>query len=100
MTNPSDHQSESVSALAVYCRYCASPLVQAAAWTKQDDSHWKVRLWCPECWREQAVVLDRTQAAYLSLAVEEGFACVLEAFEGLDAIVTTEPPTRKRPKPS
>jgi hypothetical protein len=72
-----------------------SPLVQASGWTKDDESHWKVRLWCPECWREQIVVLDGAQAAYLSLAVEEGFACVLEAFEGLDAILTTEPGTRR-----
>jgi hypothetical protein len=54
-----------------------------------------VRLWCPECWREQNVVLDRAEAAYLSLAVEEGFACVLEAFEGLAKILITEPGTRR-----
>ena len=41
------------------------------------------------------MVLDRAQAACLSLAVEEGFACVLEAFEGLDTILTTEPGTRR-----
>jgi hypothetical protein len=37
------------------------------------------------------VVLDPAQASYLSLAVEEGFASVLEALEGLDAILTVEP---------
>jgi hypothetical protein len=41
------------------------------------------------------VVLDRAQAAYLSLVVEEGFACALEAFEGLDTILTTEPDTKR-----
>lgn len=41
------------------------------------------------------MVLDRAQASYLSLAVEEGFASVLEAFEGLDAIRTTEPDTKR-----
>jgi hypothetical protein len=79
----------------VFCRFCSSPLVQASGWTKQDESHWQVRLWCPECWRERTMVLDRAQASYLSLAVEEGFASVLEAFEGLDAIRTTEPDTKR-----
>lgn len=46
------------------------------------------------------VVLDRAQAAYLSLAVEEGFASVLEAFEGLDTIVTTEARGRRDLNPS
>jgi ribosomal protein S27E len=86
--------------LAVYCRSCSSPLVQASGWAKTSETHWQVRLWCPECWHEQTVVLDRAQAAYLSLAVEEGFACVLEAFEGLDTIVITEPDTRRHPRPS
>jgi hypothetical protein len=84
------------AALAVFCRCCSSPLVQASGWAKLDESRWKVRLWCPECWHEQTATLDRAQAAYLSLAVEEGFACVLEAFEGIDSIVTTEPVRRRR----
>jgi hypothetical protein len=70
-------------------------LVQASGWTKEDESHWNVRLWCPECWHEQMVLLDRAQAAYLSLAVEEGFALALEMFEGLDAMVTVEPGTTR-----
>jgi hypothetical protein len=100
VTNRSDNQPRPATALAVYCRHCSSPLVQASGWTKDDESHWKVRLWCPECWSEQNVVLDRAQATYLSLAIEEGFACVIEAFEGLDAIVTAEPDTERRQKPS
>jgi hypothetical protein len=60
----------------------------------EDDSHWKARLWCPECWHDQMLVLDRAQAAYLSLAVEEGFACLLEAFEGLETMPTAEPGRR------
>ena len=41
------------------------------------------------------IVLDRAQAAYLSLAVEEGFAAVLETFEGLNAVLTIEPQRRQ-----
>ena len=100
MTNRSDNQPRPAAALAVFCRSCSSPLVQASDWTKEDESYWKVRLWCPECWREQVTVLDRAQAAYLSLAVEEGFASVLETFEGLDTIVTTEPGKRRGRSPS
>jgi hypothetical protein len=58
-----------------------------------------VRLWCPECWHEQTVSLDRAEAACLSLAIEEGFACALETFAGLDSIVTIEPDTRRRRDP-
>jgi hypothetical protein len=61
----------------------------------QDESRWKVRLWCPECWHDQLVVLDKAQAAYLSLAVEEGFASVLETLEGLDGILAVEPQRRR-----
>lgn len=100
VTSRSDNQPRPAAALAVFCRYCSSPLVQASDWTKQDQSCWQVRLWCPECWREQMVVLDRAQAAYLSLAVEEGFASVLETFEGLDTIVTTETRGRRDRNPS
>lgn len=78
----------------MHCRSCSSPLVQASGWTKENDEHWHVRLWCPECWHEQMAVLDRAQAAYLSVAVEEGFACVLEALEGLDGIPTVAPGDR------
>ena len=53
-----------------------------------------MRLWCPECWHDQTVVLDRTQASYLSIAVEEGFASVLETLEGLGGIMTVEPRRR------
>ena len=100
MTSKSDNQPRPATALAVFCRFCSSPLVQASDWTKEDESHWNVRLWCPECWREQMIVLDRAQAAYLSLAVEEGFATVLETFEGLDTIVTAEPGRRRGRNPS
>ena len=74
--------------------------MQAAEWTKEDESRWRVRLWCPECWHDQVAVLDRAQATYLSLAVEEGFASILETFEGLDAIVTTDPRSGRRRNPS
>jgi hypothetical protein len=96
VTSASDNFPRPTAALSLYCRSCSSPLVQASSWTKQDETHWRVRLWCPECWHEQEVVLDRVQAAYLSVAVEEGFACVLETFEGLDGIPTVEPGRRPR----
>jgi hypothetical protein len=53
-------------------------------------------LWCPECWHEHTALLDRPQAACLSLAVEEGFATVLETFERLGGIPTIEPGNRGR----
>jgi hypothetical protein len=53
-------------------------------------------LWCPECWHEHTALLDRPQAACLSLVVEEGFATVLETFERLGGIPTIEPGNRGR----
>lgn len=81
----------------MFCRSCSSPLVQASGWVMEDKSHWKVRLWCPECWHDQTLLLDQAQSAYLSLAVEEGFACLLEAFEGLEALPTIERSRRLDP---
>lgn len=69
----------------IFCRRCASPLVQASDWRPEDETLWYVRLWCPECCFEQATVLDRAQAAYLSLAIEEGFALMLEALVQMNA---------------
>ena len=40
------------------------------------------------------MVVDKAQASYLSLAVEEAFASVLETLEGLDGILTVEPRRR------
>jgi hypothetical protein len=99
VTSTGDNFPHPVAALSLYCRSCSSPLVQASEWTREDEAHWRVRLWCPECWHQQTILLDRTQAAYLSLAVEEGFACVLEMFEGLDAIETVEPDKKGRRPP-
>jgi hypothetical protein len=70
----------------IFCRSCASPLVQAADWEQEDETHWRLRLWCPDCGFEQIAVLDRPQVVYLSLAVEEGFACVLEALAELETL--------------
>jgi hypothetical protein len=83
--------------LAIFCRSCASPLIQAADWLQEDGTHWSVRLWCPECWQERAVILDRGQAGYLSLAVEEGFACLLENLVEIDDLPTVEPGVRLGP---
>lgn len=98
MTNTGDSFPQPAAALTLYCRSCSSPLVQASGWTKEDDDHWRVRLWCPECWHDEAAVIDKPQAAFLSVAVEEGFACILDALEGLDSIPTVEPgdPRRRR----
>ena len=77
----------------VFCRSCASPLVQATDWEQEEESLWGVRLWCPDCGFEQAAVLDRAQLLYLSLAVEEGFAWMLDALAQFNATdVTPEDP--------
>jgi ribosomal protein S27E len=91
VSSKKDNHPREAAALAVFCRSCSSPLVQASGWVMEDEAHWRVRRWCPECWHDQTLRLDRAQSAYLSLAVEEGFACLLEAFEGLEAIPTIEP---------
>ncbi len=64
----------------IFCRSCASPLVQAMDWEQEDGQQlWSVRLWCPDCGFEQAAVLDRAALLYLSFAVEEGFSWMLHA---------------------
>jgi ribosomal protein S27E len=100
VTSNSENDCCPAPALAVFCRSCGSPLVQASGWTQAEEAQWKVRLWCPECWHEQSALLNKAQASYLSLAVEEGFACVLQAFEALDAIPTIEPDARRGRRPS
>lgn len=73
----------------IFCRSCASPLVQADSWEQEEDLSWGVRLWCPECGFEQAAVLDKPQLLYLSMAVEEGFAWILEALAQLNSLTVT-----------
>lgn len=70
----------------VFCRRCGSPLVQAVEWEQEDETSWSVTLWCPECGHEQAAELGRPQLLYLSLAIEEGFVCLLEALSELGSI--------------
>jgi len=70
----------------IFCRSCGSPLLQAADWNQELDGDWCVRLWCPECNFERVVLLDKPQVTYLSLAIEEGFARMLEAFSELDCL--------------
>jgi ribosomal protein S27E len=100
VTNSFDNDPRSAAALAVFCRRCSSPLVQASGWTKAEGSNWRVQLWCPECWHERKVILDRAQASYLSLAVEEGFACLLETFGDIDEMPTTDAGTKYRENPN
>ncbi|NLV71761.1 MAG: hypothetical protein GXY46_04035 [Actinobacteria bacterium] len=84
MTDGTNNDAPRAFAPIIHCRACASPLVQATDWELQDGSLWYVRLWCPECGFEQAAVLDRPQSSYLSLAIEEGFAQMLEAISQLN----------------
>jgi hypothetical protein len=90
MSEHQDRRATGPATLAIFCRTCSSPLIQAADWLREDGSHWSVRLWCPECWQERAVILDRGQAGYLSLAVEEGFACLLEDLVEIDGLPMLE----------
>jgi hypothetical protein len=89
MRNSMDNSMFQTVAPNIFCRACASPLVQAIDWEQQDESLWGVSLWCPECGFEQAAVLDRAQLTYLALAVEEGFARMLDALAQLNAITLT-----------
>jgi len=57
--------------------------VQATEWEQDEEARWSVRLWCPECGFERNALLDKSQAGYLSLAIETGFAVVLEALDEL-----------------
>lgn len=85
MKNDMHNNSAPTVAPNVFCRACASPLVQAFDWEPDEDSTWSVRLWCPDCDFEQAAVLDRAQLLYLTLAVEEGFAWMLDALSQFTA---------------
>jgi hypothetical protein len=69
-----------------FCRTCASPLVQASQWEQGEGSCWHVQLRCPECGSERAAQLDQTRARYLALAIEGGFAAILEALEELQTL--------------
>jgi hypothetical protein len=59
--------------------------VQARDWEPEQEELWSVRLWCPDCDFEQAAVLDKAQLLYLTLAVEEGFAWMLDALAQINA---------------
>jgi hypothetical protein len=85
MKNDTDNNAAPDVAPNLFCRACASPLVQALDWEPDEDSMWSVRLWCPDCDFEQAAVLDRGQLLYLTLAVEEGFAWMLDALSQFNA---------------
>ncbi|MBN1320984.1 MAG: zinc ribbon domain-containing protein [Thermoleophilia bacterium] len=78
-----DNNLSRTAAPTVFCRSCASPLVQALDWDEEEESLWGVRLWCPECGFEQAAILDRSQLFYLALAIEEGFGRMLDALDEL-----------------
>jgi hypothetical protein len=67
----------------IFCKACASPLVQASDWSQEDAANWHVRIWCPECGFEHEAILGRAEVAYLSVAIESAFAHVLEALAEL-----------------
>jgi len=50
-----------------------------------------VRIWCPECAYEHHADLGREEVAYLSHAVEGGFAYLLEALAELQDSDDTGP---------
>lgn len=74
----------------IFCKACASPLVQATDWTQEDTVNWHVRIWCPECGFEHEAILGRSEVAYLSFAIEGGFAYVLEALGELQDMPETD----------
>jgi hypothetical protein len=77
----------------IFCKACASPLVQASDWSQEDGANWRVRIWCPECSFEREAILGRSEVACLSFAIEGGFAHVLEALAELqDMPVSGETP--------
>ena len=88
MKDSTDKPIRRIANPSIYCRSCKSPLVQAIEWEQKQDSAWDIKLWCPECGSEQAATLDRPQLIYLSLAIEEGFAWVLEALAELSDMTT------------
>lgn len=67
----------------IFCKECASPLVQALDWQQDDEKNWQVRLWCPDCGFEQQAILGPSDTGYLSMAIESGFAYMLEALAEL-----------------
>ena len=88
MTQEADNGVPTTGVPNVYCRVCSSPLVQASEWEQQSETCWHVRLWCPECDHEQPVTLDRPHLLYLSLAIEDGFAWMMEALAEFDAVLS------------
>ena len=73
----------------IFCKACASPLVQATDWSQEDAVNWRVRIWCPECGFEREAILGRAEVAYLSAAIEGGFAHVLEALAEMQDLPET-----------
>jgi hypothetical protein len=69
----------------IFCRACCSPLIQFSDWNKIDGRNWHVRLWCPECGYEREADLEQPHVSFLSLAIEEGFALVLESLAQLES---------------
>jgi hypothetical protein len=69
----------------IYCRACCSPLIQFTDWTRIDGQNWHVRLRCPECGDEREADLEQPHVRFLSIAIEEGFALMLESLVQLES---------------
>ena len=85
---PNGEESRAVTP-QIFCKACASPLVQASDWSQEDAANWHARIWCPECGFEHEAILGRSEVAYLSVAIEGGFAHVLEALAELQDMPDT-----------
>jgi hypothetical protein len=88
MTDSIDSNAPRTFMPTLFCRECNSPLIQATDWQLEEESLWYVRLWCPECGFDQPAVLGHAQSTYLSMAIEEGFAQMLEALAQISAPTT------------
>ncbi|MCL5736327.1 MAG: hypothetical protein M1274_12190 [Actinobacteria bacterium] len=74
----------------IFCKACASSLVQVGDWSQEDASNWRIRIWCPECGFERLAILGSSDVEYLSYAIEGGFARVLEALGELQDMPLTD----------
>ena len=74
----------------IYCKSCASPLVQVSDWSREDAKNWRVRIWCPECGSELHAILNHSEVAYLSSAIEGGFAHLLETLAELQDLTEAD----------
>lgn len=90
MNNDINSEASVAAIPHLFCKACASPLIQATDWQQDIVFRWHVRLWCPECGFEREVLLEQHETARLSRAIEAGFAYLLEALFELEALAETD----------